>query len=342
MPVINIFGWHSHFGENYRPSAMKVFVDPIRQYHKVRTIPLGGSSYNNFDYNSLKEEPIVFFAMHPPAQLLEDNNFNITWVPMYDDVKWNRLSFWKKFPKSTKIIAYSKWISNLTIGLEFKTMRVKYFENPNSSKLASWDNGHNIFYWNRSGLLNKEQLKTMCDTLNAKTLIFRDHLDYYSHKKQKIILKNKIGNTDVINLDMYSNSVEYMEHLYRCNIFIAPRLYEGIGLTFLEAMANGMVVLSPNSPTMNEYIQNNINGVFLPYSELRRHYNRFVTKLSNKSGISFPIISVLPTYYNFNKLINLPLEKIGNNARKTHIEGYRKWVDTIPSIGDFILSENHH
>ena len=108
------------------------------------------------------------------------------------------------------------------------------------------------------------------------------------------MIKNKIGNTDVINLDMYSNSEEYMDHLSRCNIFIAPRLYEGIGLTFLEAMANGMVVLSPNSPTMNEYIQNNINGVFLPYSELRRHYNRFVTKLSNKSGISLPIISVLP------------------------------------------------
>jgi len=255
---------------------------------------------------------------------------------MYDDIKWNRLSFWKKLPKSIKIIAYSKWISNLTANLEFKTMRVKYFENPNSLKPASWDNGYNIFYWNRSGLLNKEQLESICNTLNAKTLIFRDHLDYYAHKKQQIILKNKIGNTDVINLDMCSNSEKYMDYLSRCNIFIAPRIYEGIGLTFLEAIASGMVVLSPNSPTMNEYIQNNINGVFLPYKELRRHYNRFVTKLSNKSGISLPII------LHRDKLINLPLEKIGNNARKTHIEGYRKWVNTIPGIVDFIRSKNHH
>ena len=317
---------------------MKAFVDPIKKYHKVKTIPLGGSSYNNFDYNSLKKQPIVFWAMHPPPQLLKDSNYNITWVPMYDDVMWNRLSFWKKFQKSFKIIAYSKWISNLTVDLGFKTMEVKYFENPNSVEQARWDNGNNIFYWNRSGLLNKEQLKSICDTLNAKTLIFRDHLDYYAHKKQQIRLENKIGDTDVINLDMCSNLEKYMDYLSRCNIFIAPRLFEGIGLTFLEAMARGMVVLSPNSPTMNEYIINNVNGVFLPYKELRRHYNRFVTKLNNKSGINLPIISILPKYYNFTNLIKIPFEEIGNNARKTHIKGYREWANTIPGIINFILS----
>jgi len=35
-------------------------------------------------------------------------------------------------------------------------------------------------------------------------------------------------------------------------------------------------------------IQHYINGVFLPYEELRRHYNQFVTKLSNKVELIFP------------------------------------------------------
>ena len=86
---------------------------------------------------------------------------------------------------------------------------------------------------------------------------------------------------------MQPNSKQYLEHLSKCNIFIVPRLYEGIGLTFLEAMASGMVVLSSNFPTMNEYIQNNINGIFLPFIGLRRHYNRLITKISNKYEIDY-------------------------------------------------------
>jgi hypothetical protein len=79
-------------------------------------------------------------------------------------------------------------------------------------------------------------------------------------------------------------------------------------------------------------IQHYIKGVFFPYRELLRYYNLIVTKLSNKSGISLLIISALPKYYNFNKLIKLPLDKIGNNIYKTHIEVYRKWVDTYLAL----------
>ena len=339
MSVINIFGWHSHFGENSRPSAMKAFVEPIKEKHKVKTIPLGKSSYYSFDYNSLKGQPIVFWAMHPHPKLLADSNFNLTWVPMYDDVMWNRASFWKKLPKSLKIIAYSKYISNLTIPLNFRTISVKYFENPNDFKQSDWDNGNNIFYWNRSGLLTEKQLESICISLNAKTLIFRDHLDYYAHKNQKIKLDSKLGDTNVINLDMSSTNKEYMTLLAQCNIFIAPRIFEGIGLTFLEAMASGMVVISPDFPTMNEYITNKRNGLFLPYVKLRRHYNRFVSKLSNRSRIRLPIVPVLPSRYNFNQLANLPLEGIANNARNLHVEGYKRWVNDIPNIVNFILDK---
>ena len=340
MSIINIFGWHSHFGENSRPSAMKAFVDPIKKYYNVRTIPLGQTSYINFNYNELKGQPIVFWAMHPPESVLNDKDYNITWVPMFDDVMWKRKSFWKSFPKHLKIIAYSKWIKDITIKLKLNTIRVKYFENPNNLKQAYWNKGNNLFYWNRSGLLNKYQLRRLCDSLDIKTLVFRDQLDYYAHKKQKIILDDRLGNTDVLHLDMQLKHIDYMEYLSNCNIFITPRLYEGIGLTFIEAMASGMVVFSPNYPTMNEYIENNYNGIYLPFIALRRHYNRSVTKLSNINGFNLPIISILPKKYNFDKLKSLSLQEIGNNARNTQQEGYFKWIEIVPKIIDFILSNS--
>jgi glycosyltransferase involved in cell wall biosynthesis len=45
------------------------------------------------------------------------------------------------------------------------------------------------------------------------------------------------------------------------NVFVAPRRFEGIGLSFLEAMARGQVVIAENNATMNEYIVHDVNGL---------------------------------------------------------------------------------
>ena len=72
-----------------------------------------------------------------------------------------------------------------------------------------------------------------------------------------------------------------MEFLSSCNIFIVPRMFEGIGLTFLEAMASGMFVISSDTPIMNEYISHKNNGVFLPFKVYRRNYNRLIAKIED-------------------------------------------------------------
>lgn len=54
---------------------------------------------------------------------------------------------------------------------------------------------------------------------------------------------------------------EYQETLARALIFVAPRFAEGIGLSFLEAMANGCVVVARDFPTMNEYIEHGKTGI---------------------------------------------------------------------------------
>ena len=43
-------------------------------------------------------------------------------------------------------------------------------------------------------------------------------------------------------------------------LYIAPRFQEGIGMSFLEAMAQGKVVIANNESTMNEYIKNGKTG----------------------------------------------------------------------------------
>ena len=54
---------------------------------------------------------------------------------------------------------------------------------------------------------------------------------------------------------------EYLKEVAESQVFFAPRLYEGIGMAFIEAMAMGKCVVAPNNPTMSEYITHGYNGL---------------------------------------------------------------------------------
>jgi glycosyltransferase involved in cell wall biosynthesis len=47
---------------------------------------------------------------------------------------------------------------------------------------------------------------------------------------------------------------EYLNIFEKCNVFIAPRKKEGIGVTIVEAISKGMYVVGYNDSTMNEYV----------------------------------------------------------------------------------------
>jgi glycosyltransferase involved in cell wall biosynthesis len=47
---------------------------------------------------------------------------------------------------------------------------------------------------------------------------------------------------------------EYLNIFEKCNVFIAPRKKEGIGITIVEAISRGMFVVGYNDSTMNEYV----------------------------------------------------------------------------------------
>lgn len=59
----------------------------------------------------------------------------------------------------------------------------------------------------------------------------------------------------------FENRADYNALLEHCDIFVAPRLFEGIGMSFLDAMARGLCVVAPNRPTMNEYIVHGKTGL---------------------------------------------------------------------------------
>ena len=54
---------------------------------------------------------------------------------------------------------------------------------------------------------------------------------------------------------------EHLELVSQSLALVAPRRVEGIGMSFIEALAMGRAVLGLDSPTLNEYVQHGKNGV---------------------------------------------------------------------------------
>ena len=58
----------------------------------------------------------------------------------------------------------------------------------------------------------------------------------------------------------YLSDEEYCELLSEPGIYIAPRFKEGIGMTFLEALAAGKFVVAHKDATMDEAVEDGVNG----------------------------------------------------------------------------------
>jgi Glycosyl transferases group 1 len=74
--------------------------------------------------------------------------------------------------------------------------------------------------------------------------------------------------------------------LSECNVYIAPRQAEGIGMGFLEAMARGMAVIANDLPTHNEYIANWVNGVLIDRKRTGRFAARRFDAIGAKARLS--------------------------------------------------------
>ncbi|OIQ86543.1 glycosyl transferases group 1 [mine drainage metagenome] len=103
-----------------------------------------------------------------------------------------------------------------------------------------------------------------------------------------------------------SNGNPYLTALKRSNVFVAPRLSEGIGMAMLEAFSHGLLVLANDDAVHNEYVANWSNGI-----------------LFNRASGGF----------------HVPLEAARDMARlgwRSSVLGYEAWQDGIAELTRFV------
>ena len=233
----------------------------------------------------------------------------IIWLPMYDNettsiYRLDRALYYKLLASiPIRVICFSEKVYKRFVTLGLDCLLVKYYLNPSGYKKVSDYQSKRIFLWDR-GNISFQDAKNIIGKQKIGRFILK--IDYDPGLKNKMPSKKDIKQ---YNLEIIEGAIpkdKYLEILSRANIFICPRKKEGIGMSFLEAMAMGQLVIAHNDSTMNEYIESAKNGIL-------------IDNWDDEIDLT-----------NFNKM--------GIEARKTCEQGYKNWQSSHDKIISFMLS----
>lgn len=95
------------------------------------------------------------------------------------------------------------------------------------------------------------------------------HLHKAMDPMQSFIKPDEETEKKITYSEWFDTADEMRSIMQESAFYIAPRQYEGIGMSFLEAMAMGRCVVAPDYPTMNEYIKDGENGILYNLDDIK-------------------------------------------------------------------------
>lgn len=223
---------------------------------------------------------IVYLEFLPSRCRLLFPGKRTVFVPMYDN-EWGSKWQWRRIALSGMgVLSFSKRVSCHARKCGVKNLlEVQYFLDP---RKFPQDLGEpkRVFLWER-GDIGRRTAEAMFPLSDGYVF-------------------------DIKHRDEFLAREDYLRRVSRCEIMVAPRRKEGIGMIFLEAMAMGKCVVAHDDATMNEYIKDGENGLLfcadspkpMSYSNvcnIRRkiceHSDRFWLKWQNDVTKIVPFIS---------------------------------------------------
>ena len=274
---------------------------------------IGNDNINIQEINNQNFDILVFFQILPKIEDLEMLKCkNIILVPMYDNFKFSK-TYWLLISLfNIKVISFSKKISDYLDKYNIKRIDVQYYPlQTNHSNKKKNNNKIRILFWYRGDIRLIDVLSILkFDGQQIQGITYIENQDPDKPQKEDFHSLSKHGLYNKITFikNDYIPKEEYIQRLRDHDIFISPRKNEGIGMSFLEAMSLGIPVIAYNSPTMNEYIQDNKNG--------------FLYDFIKPKTIDFSI-----------------LEQMKKNLELDMIKGLKKWEKQQSEIISFVKTD---
>lgn len=293
-----------------KTQSSEFFINIINKNNNVDCIWYDSCVGDNFininEINNGNYDLLIFWQIIAmPYQVQKIKCKNIIWIPMYDTEIIRPLYSLQTIGYlnfNIRIISFSKALANKMKKVGFKVLNLQYYPDPTNISNKSFDH-LNIIFWQRIKKINFKLVKNLLIGNKINQIFYKNNPD----PNQNIAIPNK---NEVELINGWLNEKDYKDLLDRCNIYIAPRKYEGIGMTFLKAMAAGLIIISPDEPTANEYIKDGYNGYL---------YDMKKPKPIDLSNI----------------------KEVSKNLEKSFMDGYESWQNQKIDILEFIKPDNY-
>ncbi|MGL4982870.1 MAG: glycosyltransferase [Treponemataceae bacterium] len=265
------------------------------------------------DYTILKKltnqkfDVVILFQIMPSINMLKEfiSFKSIAFFPMYDMYIEHYLfsnKIWLEY-KDCNIINFSKTLHDNLLDKGFSSYYIQYF--PESIKIDNFGDEKSIFFWQRTTDISAATIDALLEEKEVKHLHIHKALD----PNHYFIEPNSEWKSKVTYSTWYEKKEDMLEDIKKAALYIAPRRYEGIGMSFLEAMAMRRCVIAPNNPTMNEYIVDGQTGILYD--------------LENPHKISLNNI-----------------QQIQKNTQTYIQQGYQSWESNKNIILDWIIAKS--
>ena len=262
--------------------------------------PLDVTKIGVSDYDRIILWQQINYYLHPAIR----KHPNVMLVPMFDCHAHNLNEFQRYAGSSSiRVINFCRAQHEACIQFGLNSLPLQFFPNP--LKFEPVENFDELigFFWPRRKEISWRTIEKLISTRQISKFYFHTAPD----RGFQPILPSKTDRKryQITFTEWFDKKTEFFQLLSESNVYFAPRLYEGIGLSFLEAMAMGLCVVAPNTPTMNEYIIHGVTGLLYDPND--------------------------PVALDFSGA-----RRIGAGARASIANGHMRWIKYKDDILDFV------
>lgn len=271
------------------------FIDLLKDYYNVTVCYPESETFETFEDKIVKADIVFVWQNEWVVPLILEKGKPPVVISMFDGVQGLSEQFWR-ITEGSLHFCFSSNLNEFHCSRGRSSIHRQFFPNPDKFSAIEDYSSAKIFYWERrpEDLPYQKLLSNFIN--NSEVIIVHKAPDSQEVKQEN----SQNPNVKFSFWDHEGNS--YKNSLKNSNVYIAPRFTEGIGMSFLEAMAMGCCVVAHDLPTMNEYIENGKNGFLVEYPNINIQLNVYEIK------------------------------DMGLRAKKSVEQGYQEWVDSLPSL----------
>lgn len=225
----------------------------------------GGAALDVADIVARGYEAIHIWQMESLAAAVAaaEPSAQVTFYPMLDSARMAKDAFWRAIAGRMRIVCFSRTLHLQLLKRGLETACFEYMPDPASQVPVDGPEPQSLFFWQRRRELGWPEVRRLLPADFSGRIHLHLHLDP-TYGTPEPPPAEEIARYRITTSTWFEDRAALDVLTRGFAGYVAPRLHEGIGMSFLEAMARGQCVIAADSPTMNEYITHGVNGLLFP------------------------------------------------------------------------------